>query len=73
MRVRSPLSSTVVAIARLPLPRRRFLAHVPLPVESALRLIIPRARLIFGAGYEWPVSSFGIFVNQWLGMVRVAF
>lgn len=33
----------------------------------------PRARLIFGAGYEWPVSSFGIFVNQWLGTVRVAF
>ncbi|MFI4868825.1 MAG: hypothetical protein ACHQDD_05675 [Steroidobacterales bacterium] len=33
----------------------------------------PRARLIIGAGYEWPVSSFSIYEHMWLATGRVAF
>lgn len=32
-----------------------------------------RARLIFGAGYQWPVSNFRIYENNWLATARVAF
>ncbi|MGC2460563.1 MAG: hypothetical protein WA446_06260 [Steroidobacteraceae bacterium] len=33
----------------------------------------PRARLILGAGYEWPVSSFSIYDHIRLATARVAF
>ncbi len=32
----------------------------------------PRARLILGAGYQWPVSSFRIFDETWLATLRLA-
>jgi hypothetical protein len=33
----------------------------------------PRARLIIGAGYEWPVSAVSIYEHMWLATGRVAF
>ncbi len=33
----------------------------------------PRARLIIGAGYQWPVSSYRLFEDTWLGTFRIAF
>ena len=32
----------------------------------------PRARLILGAGYQWPVSSFRIFDETWLATLRLS-
>ena len=32
-----------------------------------------RARLILGAGYQWPVSNFRIYERNWLATARVAF
>jgi hypothetical protein len=33
----------------------------------------PRARLIIGAGYQWPVSNYRLFEDTWLGTFRIAF
>ncbi len=32
-----------------------------------------RARLIFGGGYQWPVSNFRIYESNWIATARLAF